>query len=268
MREVTVTVPRRAVEDVLDRLLPIVPGGIREVPVGRRVELRMRGEGIPDREALVQAAGRWPHRVSERDMPDDWRQRRLLDYEQDVIGGRLVVRPDWAPAPSPGLIDLAIADSAAFGSGAHPTTRTCLELLLEIEPCGSFADLGCGSGVQAILAARLGWSPVVAVDLMADCVSAALANAERAGAQIEARVMDLAEQAPPAADGFAANVPAALHERLAITLPEPVPRVGVVSGFGGDEEEAAVIAAYARRGMRERQSRRVHGWSVLVLDRD
>jgi ribosomal protein L11 methyltransferase len=236
---VTVTVPRRAVEDVLDRLLPIVPGGVREVSTGRHVELRMRGPDIPDRDALALAVGRWPFRLSEREVPDDWRERRIWDYEPDVIGGRVSVRPEWAPAPAAGLIDMPIA----------------------------FADLGCGSGVQAILAARLDWSPVIAVDVLAECVSAALGNAEAAGVQIEARVMNLAHEAPPTTDGFAANLPAAVHELIGNTLPEPVPRVGVVSGFGGDEE-AAVVAAYARRGMRERQSRRVHGWSVLVLDRD
>jgi ribosomal protein L11 methyltransferase len=267
LREVALTVPRRAVEDVLDRLLPIVPGGIREVSIGRRVELRMRGPDIPDRDALAQAAGRWAYRLSEREVPDDWRERRLLDYEQDVIGGRLVVRPRWAPPPGPGLIDIPIADSAAFGTAKHPTTRTCLELLLEIEPRGSFVDLGCGSGVQAILAARLGWSPVIAIDVMAECVSASLVNADQAGVQIEARVQDLTEQAPPSSDGFAANLPAALHELLVDALPEPSPSIGVVSGFG-DDEAAAVIAAYARRGLRLRQSRPVHGWSVVVLDRD
>jgi ribosomal protein L11 methyltransferase len=267
MREVTVTVPRRAVEDVLDRLLPIVPGGVREVSIGRHVELRMRGSDIPDRDALEQAAGRWPYRLSEREVPDDWRQRRLLDYEQNVIGGRLVVRPEWAPAAGAGLIDIPIADSAAFGSGTHPTTRTCLEQLLAIEPLGSFADLGCGSGVQAILAARLGWSPVIAFDVLAECVSAALGNAQAAGVQIEARVMDLAEEAPPTTDGFAANLPAGLHEIVAGSLASPLPRVGVLSGFGSDEA-AAVKAAYARRGLHKRRSVEVLGWSIVVLDRD
>ncbi len=267
MREVTVRVPRRAVEDVLDRLLPIVPGGVREVATGRHVELRMRGHDIPDGDALAEAAGRWPYRLSEREVPDDWRQRRLLDYEPDVIGGRVVVRPAWAPASGAGLIDIPIADSAAFGSGAHPTTRTCLELLLETEPRGSFADLGCGSGVQAILAARLGWSPVIAIDVMAECVSAALGNAEAAGVQIAARVMDLADEAPPSTDGIAANLPAALHEIVAGSLTEPLPQVGVLSGFGSDEA-AAVKAAYARRGLRERRSVEILGWSIVVLDRD
>ena len=267
MREVGLSVPRRAVEDVLDRLLPIVPGGIREVSSGRRVELRMRGPDIPERDALIRAVRRWPYRLSEREVPDDWRERRVLDYEQDVIGGRLVVRPEWAPAPARGLIDIPIADSAAFGSGTHPTTRACLEAWLEIEPRGSFADLGCGSGVQAILAARLGWSPVVAVDVVAECVDATRANAEAAGVRIDAGVMDLAAVGVPSADGFAANVPAALHASVAASLPDPVPLVGVVSGFGGDEAEA-VTFAYGRRGLHERRSTEVMDWSIVVLGRD
>ena len=64
----------------------------------------------------------------------------------------------------PGVIELVIDPGQAFGTGAHPTTRLCLELLLELEPRGSFADLGCGSGVLAIAAAKLGFGPVTALD--------------------------------------------------------------------------------------------------------
>ena len=69
----------------------------------------------------------------------------------------------------------------AFGTGAHPTTRGCLELLLELEPGGGLADLGCGSGVVAIAGARLGWAPVYGLDFDARSVGATERNAERNG---------------------------------------------------------------------------------------
>ncbi len=266
MRELALTVPSRAVEDVLDRLLPIVPGGVREVQAGRRTELRMRGAEIPDRGSLAKAAGRWPHTVSEREVPDDWRERRIWDYAPDLIGGRLVVAPDWAPASS-ASIEIALGESAAFGAGAHPTTRTCLELLLELEAAGSFADLGCGTGVLAILAVRLGWEPVSALDVRPEAVAATAANAERNAVSLEVLQRDLAAEPPPAADGLAANFPAELHRIVAPRLPEPLPRVALLSGFGSDQI-ADVLDAYAARGLRETVRREPQGWVVTVLKRD
>ena len=150
MREVVLRVPERAVEDVLDRLLPIVPGGVREARVGGEVELRMRGADVPAARVLARIAGTWPNTITEGEVSDDWRERRVADYKPEVIGGRLVVRPEWAPAPPGELIDIVLTEAAAFGGGTHPTTRTCLELLLELPPCGSFADLGCGTAVDRV----------------------------------------------------------------------------------------------------------------------
>jgi ribosomal protein L11 methyltransferase len=270
MREVILRVPSLAVEDVLDRLLPVVPGGVRELPAGRRqVELIMRGDEIPSLGELARVAGRWPHRLQERSVSDDWRDRRLADYEQDPIGERLVVRPDWAPSPpaGSGLIDIALTESAAFGAGAHPTTRACLELLLARPAGGSFADLGCGTGVLAILASRLGWAPVVAVDVQPGSVQATLANAAENGAVLEAIVADLSVEPPPPADAFAANVPAELHAIVARALSEPLPHLGLLSGIG-ITEAAGVLEIYAARGLRQSERVERHGWVVMVLERD
>jgi ribosomal protein L11 methyltransferase len=250
---------------VLDRLLPIAPDGVREVRAGRHVELRMRGASIPAVDQLRSAAGRWPHKLSERRLPDDWHERRLLDYEPDRIGRRLVVRPEWAPAAG-AAIEIVLGESGAFGAGKHPTTRTCLELLLNVPVLGSFADLGCGSGVLAILAARLGWSPVVAIDVNPESVEAARENARRNGVSLEARIGDLGAVPPPMSDGFAANVPGELHAQIAAGFEQP-PRVGLVSGIEIDSA-SDVSAGYAARGMREQQRIERHGWSILVLKRD
>src|SRR5207244_4324220 len=110
MREAVLKIPPLAVEDVLDRLLPIVPGGVRERRAGQHLELRMRGPEVPELAEIESVVGRWPHKLAEHEVADDWRERRLAEYEPDVIGGRLVVRPDWAPAPEPGLIDIVLCD--------------------------------------------------------------------------------------------------------------------------------------------------------------
>jgi ribosomal protein L11 methyltransferase len=267
MREVVLRVPAAALEDVLDRLLPIVPGGVRERPTGvHNLELRMRGDTVPPLAVLSGALGPLPHEIREHELSDDWRERRLAEYSSDVIGGRIVVRPPWAPAPDPGLIDVVLAESSAFGSGMHPTTRACLELLLELEPGGSFADLGCGSGVLAIVAARLGWTPLVAVDVQPLSVQTARENAERNGAEIEIGVADLLQVPAPTADGFAANVPAAVHASVMSGWGSAVPNVGLISGFGEGEADA-VIDGYERRGLRERRRLAREGWVVAEVRR-
>jgi ribosomal protein L11 methyltransferase len=268
MREVIVEVSREAVEDVLDELLPILPNGLREVERGEIVELRMRGPQLPATDELARTVRRWTDSVEERTVPDDWRERRLGDHEPDVIGARLVVRPEWAPpVGDPDLLEIILGEGAAFGAGTHPTTRTCLELLLDLEPRGSFADLGCGTGLLAIAAARLGWEPVVAVDVDPGSVDATRANAAANEVAVAAGLLDLSSDPPPPADGIAANVPAWLHERLAESLPEPLPGIALVSGLVTAEADG-VLAAYARRGLVASRRVEAGGWTVAILERD
>jgi ribosomal protein L11 methyltransferase len=267
MREVVVTVPTAAAEDVLDRLLPIVAGGVRERERGRHMELVIRGEELPSLTELRRIVGRVAHRISEHQVSDDWRERRIADYEPDPIANRLVVRPNWAPAAPGGMIDIALAQGAAFGAGGHPTTRACLELLLGLEPAGAFADLGCGTGVLAILAAKLGWAPVTAVDINPDSVEAAVANAAANGVELDAHTADLSTDAPPQAAGIAANIPAQLHLQLAPVLADPLPRTALLSGFGPGEADAA-LKAYTARGFVERRRLVEHRWVIALLTRD
>jgi len=259
-------VPADRVEEVLDRLLVIVPSGVRELPAGDEIELRMRGEGLPAITEVARLVRPWRHTLAEREVPDDWRQRRLSDYVPEVIGQRLVVRPEWAPPADPYLIDLSLTDDLAFGSGAHPTTRAILEMMLTVAPLGAFADLGCGSGVIAILAAKLGWAPVVGLDLIAGSAESARANAARNGVQIEIEVADLVQRAPPAADGFVANMPAPVHAAVAPAPAMLRPRWGVISGFG-PRDSPALIEAYAAAGLEVTGEVELHGWSVITLGR-
>jgi ribosomal protein L11 methyltransferase len=267
MREVVLRLPVGAVEDVLDRLLSVVPGGVRETPRGRLVELTMRGGSVPSLPDIQRAVGRWPHKLTEREAPDDWRERRLADYEPDVIADRLVVRPEWAPPPRErGLVDVVLSESSAFGLGAHPTTRTCLELLAELAPRGSFADLGCGTGVLAVAASKLGWGQVAAVDVAPEAVQATRANACANAVEVAARVLDLSAAPAPEADGFAANVPAWLHLRVGAMLPDRAPSVALLSGFL-PEEAPTVVEGYEQRGLRVQKQVDAAGWAVCLLER-
>jgi ribosomal protein L11 methyltransferase len=264
MRQVVLRVPEEAVEEVLDRLLPIVPGGVREIARRRHVDLRMRGPELPVTAQLRAAAGRWAIAISEGTVSDDWRERRLADYKPETIGNRLVVRPDWAPPAALGLIDVALGGGPAFGGGTHPTTRVCLELLLELAPAGRFADLGCGTGVLAIVAAKLGWGPVFAMDLTPASVAATTRNARLNAVSVSASLVDLTTSAPPPAEAIAANLPAGVHAQISTALQEHVPRLAVLSGFG-PEHERAVLYGYAARGLNPVRRVLASGWVIALL---
>jgi ribosomal protein L11 methyltransferase len=182
-----------------------------------------------------------------------------------LVGGRLWVRPPWEePAVRPGVTEVVIDPGRAFGTGTHPTTRLCLELMLGLEPRRSFADLGCGSGVLAIAAAKLGFSPVLAYDSDRLAVEATLLNA-RSNAVALARVerFDLRHGAPPAAEVVAANLMRPLLLALAEALGD-VPRVVIASGLL-DHEADEVAAAYAP--LREARRLSSKGWTALLLER-
>jgi ribosomal protein L11 methyltransferase len=126
---------------------------------------------------------------------------------------------------------------------------------------GSFADLGCGSGVLAILARRLGWGPVSAIDVQAASVEAARQNAERNGVSIDARVIDLSTHPAPDVAGFAANVPPVIHLRIAAGWERSAPAIGMLSGFGPDQAQT-VIDAYTACGLHEHRRYERFGWVV------
>lgn len=268
MREVIVRFPAHDLDDVLDRVLPIVPDGVREAPAPRgQIELRMAGPHLPPLRDIARAVRPTPFQISERAVPDDWRERRLADYQAHPIGGRIVVRPPWAPAPPAGMLDIVLEEGGAFGAGTHPTTRKCLELMLAMPPGGSFADLGCGSGVLAILAGLLGFSPLTAFDVQRGSVEATRVNAARAGVTIDAAVADLSAEPAPPAGSFVANVPPAVHAGIAASWrDEPEPRLGLVSGFGPAHADA-VAETYAGCGFAERERHVQQGWVVAELAR-
>ena len=239
MREVIVRFPAYALDEVLDRILPIVPDGVREAPSARgQVELRMTGTAAAVAGDIARAMR--PAAVS------DLRARgpgRLAGAPAGRLPGRSDRRPAGRPsavgaAPPDGLIDIVLEEGGAFGAGTHPTTRTCLELMLDLTPAGSFVDLGCGSGVLAILAGLLGFAPLTAVDVQPASVDATRVNAARAGVDVRVAEADLSgEPAPPAAS-FVANVPPAVHAGIATGWRDVAePRVGLLSGFGpGDAD--------------------------------
>jgi ribosomal protein L11 methyltransferase len=238
------------VDDTLDRLLPLAPAGIYEREAGPFVELVVPDADVPG--------------AATRELPDDAAERLALLLERPVVGGRFVIRPPTAPASTePGVEDIVVDRGGAFGTGLHPTTRRCLELLLALEPTGSFADLGCGTGVLAIGAARLGWSPVVGIDYDERSVEAAAHNATLNGVEVETRRADLVAEPPPEADTVVANMPAHVQAAVRDALPR-VPRHLVLSGITPREGDT-LVAGYAPLGLVERRRFVESDWAAILL---
>ena len=198
--------------------------------------------------------------LSRAEASDDWRERRLDRYEPLVVADRFLLRPEWAPpGEDPSLIEIVLEQSPAFGTGMHPTTQACLAMLAEVEPGGSFADYGCGSGVLSIAAARLGWSPVVAVDINETSLAAARPKRRRNGVEVDARRVDLTSEPAPPAETIAANVPPDVHLALAERL-ERAPALLIASGFRPDEIPA-VAAAWGAHGLEVDDEVRANEWA-------
>jgi ribosomal protein L11 methyltransferase len=248
---------------VLAALLELAPSGVEQVDGDGYVEYAVYGApgelpAMPQGEADV--GGARVH-VSAEEVATDWGERWKRFHEPVLVSSRLFVRPPWAE-PRAGALDLVIDPGQAFGTGAHPTTRLSLELLLELEPNGSLADLGCGSGVLAIAAAKLGFEPVIAVDNEQAALDATRANALANAVELgRVEPLNLLEQPPPPAATVTANLTRPLLQRVAELLVDP-PDALVASGVL--EEEAGEVAA-AFGALRERRRLTLHGWSGVLL---
>jgi ribosomal protein L11 methyltransferase len=257
---------RADAERVNAALLEVAPSGIEQVDGPDHVEFALYGApgelpSLPEGEADIAGA-----RVQVRgeQVPDDWFDRWKRFHAPVLIGGTVYVRPPWEePALRPGVKEVVIDPGQAFGTGAHPTTRMCVELLLELAKTGgSLADLGCGSGVLAIAAAELGFDPVSAYDADRSAVAATVDNARANAVDLE-RVerLDLRSDPAPAADVVTANLMRPLLLRVAELLGDP-PRALIVSGLL-DEEADEVAAAFAP--LREQRRLSSKGWTALLL---
>lgn len=276
MLRLTVRVRRADSELALAELLDLAPNGVEERELDEVVEYAVYGAPgelpmLPDLQAAVGGA---LVEVSTSEVPDGW-DKRWRDFHRPLVlggasdgsvkpgrGARLVVRPPWE-LPLGAQIELVIDPGQAFGTGAHATTRLCLELLLDLDPGGALLDLGCGSGVLAIAAAGLGFSPVLALDNDPASVEAARSNAAVNGVELDVRRGDLRRDPAPRAPTVVANLLRPLLLDYAGSLREPPQRL-IASGLLAPEADE-VAAAFAAHGLYERARRLGGEWAALLL---
>jgi ribosomal protein L11 methyltransferase len=231
-------------------MLEVAPGGFEERESAHGLELAAY-LAAAEAQRVVDA---FPGAVTEAVAPgwqDAWRR-----FHRPVRVGRVWVGPPWE-MPEKDAVAVVIDPGRAFGTGAHPTTRLCLELLQELEP-GAFVDLGCGSGVLSIAAAKLGFGPVFALDVDPAAVEVAVINAAANGVDVDVRVEDVVCMPPPPADVAVANIALDAAEALA-------PRV---------QAGRLVTSGYLARdpirlhGWKELEHRVADGWGAHVFARE
>jgi ribosomal protein L11 methyltransferase len=145
----------------------------------------------------------------------------------------------------------------AFGTGSHPTTRLCLGFLHELDR-GSLLDVGCGSGVLSVAAAKLGFEPVFAVDRDVAAVEATRRNARQNGVAVDARLLDAVSAELPAADVGLANIDLASVQALAPRL-----QVGLLVTAGYFHSRTPMLDGFAHR------ERRIDGgWAADLFERE
>lgn len=198
-------------------------------------------------EACAPLAGleRTPAYALEKVEEQNWVQLTQSQFDPIRISGRLWIVPSWHTAPDPDAIVLVLDPGMAFGTGSHPTTRLCLEWLeRNVSPGVSLLDYGCGSGILAIAAARLGADDVLGVDIDPQAVSAAKSNAERN--EVSAHFADSAGEIKGQFDIVVANILSNPLKALAPAICSHARPGGklALSGILAEQTEE-LIAAYA-----------------------
>lgn len=257
---------------MLAALLELAPSGVEQSDGEGWVEYALYGApgelpAFPEGEAEV---GGVLVQVHGTQVADDWAERWRAFHEPVLVRSphaelrphaerrALWVRPPWT-ASRADTLDLVIDPGRAFGTGAHPTTKLSLQLMLELEPSGSFADLGCGSGVLAIAAAKLGFAPVTAVDNELAALEATRANAVANGVTLRAvERVNLRDERPPPARTVAAN----LVRPLLLGLAGRIEADALILSGLLEHEADEVVAAFGKR-----EERRVAdgGWAAILL---
>lgn len=265
---VSLQVPGDRAEAFTDALLELgaVSASVEDAHAGTPLELPLYGEpgepvddawqagsvsallpGDADAASVVEQAARVagldeiPPFTSEPLADQDWVRLTQAQFDPVRVSPRLWVVPSWHEPPDPNAVNLAIDPGVAFGTGSHATTRLCLAWLdAHIRGGETVLDYGCGSGILAIAALRLGAARAVGVDIDPQATEAARRNAELNGVAARFTVAQRAEDGN--ADVAVANILANPLRVLAPVLVRAVRPGGTLVLSGILEEQAAAVA--------------------------
>lgn len=185
-------------EEARALLIELFPEGFEEVALDAGIEFAAYTKAGGE-ERLWQVFGPGAATDVEAGWGEAWKR-----FHRPVRIDRLWVGPPWEE-PDEGLIPVFVDPGQAFGTGAHPTTQLCLRFLLAHDPV-SLLDLGCGSGVLSIAAAKLGYQPVTALDLDDAAVAATRTNAEANRVELTVARRDVLSDPLPLAHLALANI--------------------------------------------------------------
>ena len=212
--------------------------------------------------------------IEKGEIPDeDWRLSYRRHFTVEEIGRRLVTVPAWEKVPEGDRLPIVLDPGLAFGTGKHETTKACLEYIDELVPesgdSPSFLDMGCGSGILSIAAAKLGCRPVRGFDVDQEAVDASVENASANGVSVEFFRYGLGSKDRldlGTADIVVANILGPLLVRFADEIRPCAPRYLVISGIL-TELYPEVLAAYAARGFSEVSRKTLGEWTTGLLRR-
>ena len=212
--------------------------------------------------------------IRECDIPDeDWKFAYRRHFKTELVSSRILVQPEWE-----NVAVVRFDPGMAFGTGKHETTKACLQYIDEIaaaaEKAGegpmSFLDMGCGSGILSIAAAKLGYVDVEGFDVDQDAVDASIENAGKNAVSVAYRKFALGrpDNPPPKRkyDLVAANILGPLLIRFADEIAPYVGRRIVISGIL-TELYPEVLAAYSSRGFKEVSRKTIGEWTTGLLER-
>jgi ribosomal protein L11 methyltransferase len=240
-------VPAAEAEIARARLVALAPEGFEEVPLDEELELAVYVDS--DGEKRMLAA--FPDASSapvEAGWEDRWRA-----FHRPVRAGGLWIGPPWEPVPA-GEAAVVVDPGRAFGTGGHPTTRACIELLSRVGR-GSLLDAGCGSGVLAVAAARLGFEPVFALDHDPAAVEAAERTARANEVDVSVSPADVLTDELPRVDVVVANIELRPVEALLARHPAAT---AVTSGYLAADTPSA-------EGWERAERIELEGWAADVL---
>jgi ribosomal protein L11 methyltransferase len=231
------------------RLLSLVPDGFEEVDEGDALELAAYlDEAAAARLLAVFPAARTT--TVEPGWEEGWRR-----FHRPVVAGGVWLGPPWELPPDD-VLAVVVDPGRAFGTGSHPTTRLCVEHLAQL-PRGSLLDVGCGSGVVALAAARLGFAPIVALDNDPVAIACTRENASRNGVALDATCADALTAALPLASIAVVNILLPVVERVLARLETSIV---VASGYATSDSPTA-------SGWRSLRRLELEGWAADALVR-